>query len=52
MGTRARKERKRAGLPHVKPVKVPTMPYVERGEVPSLGLMSRAEVLFRMVMRR
>lgn len=51
MSTRARKDRKRAGIQHVKPRKVPTSPYLRPGTVPTLGLTSRAEILAGMVVR-
>lgn len=51
MGTAARKARKRAGIAHVKPRKVPTTPYLRPGTVPTLGLTSKAEILAGMVVR-
>jgi hypothetical protein len=51
MSTAARKARKRAGIPHVKPAKRPTAPYLRAGTVPTLGLTSKAEILAGIVIR-
>lgn len=51
MGTRARKERKRAGIPHVKPPKTPTRPW--SAEKPKgWGLTSTAEILTALYLLR
>ena len=44
MSTAARKARKRAGIPLIKPTKTPTRPY---GRNPGLGLMSFPEYMAR-----
>lgn len=48
MSTAARKARKRAGIPHVKPPKRPTRVY---SPVPGLGLVTMAEIVAGMVIR-
>lgn len=48
MSNAARKARKRAGVPFVKPPKKPTRVY---GQARGLGLVSMAEVLASMIIR-
>lgn len=50
MGTAARKARKRAGQPFVKPTKTPTRPYAS-GRPTGLGLVTRAEIITSLMIR-
>lgn len=49
MSTAARKARKRAGLPHVKPPKKPTRPYGRKST--GLGLITGAEIMAGLLVR-
>ena len=51
MSNRARKDRKRAGIPHVKTRKKPTSPYLRPGTRVTLGLVSPAEIIAGLVIR-
>lgn len=49
MSTAARKVRKRAGLPLVKPAKKPTRPYARKPK--GLGLTTGAEIMAALLVR-
>lgn len=51
MSTAARKARKRAGIPFIKPAKTPTYTWADSNEHRGLGFTSRAEILAGIIIR-